>query len=117
MLDFRGLAEGHRTPSEQRIIAANQGRSTPKFNNLRVIPGAEVPASGDFAVPTRNSLFLIGSSQRDFRELALADLVDVIRTGLNLCATVLDALTVDPDGALLDHAEGLGRAADESGLL
>jgi len=34
-LDFRSLAEGHRSLSEQRIIATNPRPSTIKFNYLR----------------------------------------------------------------------------------
>jgi hypothetical protein len=37
-LDFRGLTEGHRSLSEQRIIATNPRPSTIKFNYLRRCP-------------------------------------------------------------------------------
>jgi len=35
-LDFRGLAKGHRSLSEQRIIATKAGPSTPKFNYFQL---------------------------------------------------------------------------------
>lgn len=107
LLDFRGLAGGHRTPSEQRIIATNQGRSTPKFNNLRAVFAVTVVRSGRYVVQSRNLLFLKGSGQRNFGEFPLADLVDVVRTCGDLGPAVLDALPIDTYGALLDHPESL----------
>jgi hypothetical protein len=41
-LVFRGLAKGHRSLSEQRIIAAKPGRSTNNFNYFSVA-GRAVP--------------------------------------------------------------------------
>jgi hypothetical protein len=41
-LVFRGLAKGHRSLSEQRIIAAKTGRSTNNFNYFSVA-GRAVP--------------------------------------------------------------------------
>ena len=101
LLDFRGLAEGHRTLSEQRIIAANQGRSTLKFNNLRVFFVRSASAPVCRPQDTSKPLFLITSGERHPRELSLANLVNVLRASGNLRAAVLDALSVYADGALL----------------
>ena len=82
-LDFRGLAGGHRTPSEQRIIAANTGGSTHISNNFRQsdTTGHAAPVSG---APHRlNSCFFKESGDVDTRKATLADLVYVRGTGRN----------------------------------
>ena len=83
-LDFRGLAEGHRPLSEQRIIAANQGRSTLKFNNLRVFFVRPASAPVCRPVDAHKPLFLMNSGERDSREFPLADLVHRRCAGIDM---------------------------------
>src|SRR6188508_925119 len=53
----------------------------------------------------------------DARDASLADLHDVTAAGFQHHRCIIDALTVDAHGALLDLAHGFARAGDEPGTL
>ncbi len=51
------------------------------------------------------------------RELAFTHLVDVVAARRDFQRAVLHALTIDPDGALINHPERLGGAAHQARAL
>jgi hypothetical protein len=82
---FRSLAEGHRSLSEQRIIAAIAGRSTNIFNYLRpAIAGHLCPSIRPAAEPWKGSIFRL--KIRYFRALSDGDAQEFIalQDGMNL---------------------------------